>query len=225
MLLCLHSRRRLIAHGYAKASGRMMGAILHSNVGLLKRQHGHLTVMDRYHAQPRATGPWDSAKRRPWIAGSTPVDQGALVRGYTKWDNQPDPFRRRTTPSCGPRRWPRRPVRSDYVNLDAALQEAKLGDLPPLPDPSRFRAPRRRSPRGGDRPGRALCRAAASPVIMIGRSQRTMESWRARSRSRELGARVVTDLKWAPAFRAASALRRTAGTLPLRGSDARGARG
>ena len=27
------------------------------------------------------------------------------------------------------------------MNLDAALQEAKLGALPPLPDVSRFRAP------------------------------------------------------------------------------------
>jgi len=36
MLLCLHEENAVaIAHGYAKASGRMMGAILHSNVGLL----------------------------------------------------------------------------------------------------------------------------------------------------------------------------------------------
>ena len=37
-----------------------------------------------------ATGPWDAAKRRPWIDWiHTAADQGALVRGYTKWDNQP----------------------------------------------------------------------------------------------------------------------------------------
>src|SRR5262249_40120033 len=36
MLTCVHEESAVaIAHGYAKASGQMMGAILHSNVGLL----------------------------------------------------------------------------------------------------------------------------------------------------------------------------------------------
>ncbi|TMH33446.1 MAG: thiamine pyrophosphate-binding protein, partial [Betaproteobacteria bacterium] len=34
MLLCLHEESAVaIAHGYAKATGRMMGVVLHSNVG------------------------------------------------------------------------------------------------------------------------------------------------------------------------------------------------
>ena len=37
-----------------------------------------------------ATGPVDAAKRRPWIDWiHTARDQGAIVRGYTKWDDQP----------------------------------------------------------------------------------------------------------------------------------------
>ena len=37
-----------------------------------------------------ATGPWDAAKRRPWIDWiHTCADQAALVRNFTKWDNQP----------------------------------------------------------------------------------------------------------------------------------------
>src|SRR5207249_3852384 len=36
LLLCLHEESAVaIAHGYAKASGRMMGVALHSNVGLM----------------------------------------------------------------------------------------------------------------------------------------------------------------------------------------------
>src|SRR3979411_2173721 len=36
MLLCLHEESAVaIAQGYAKVSGRMMGAVVHSNVGLM----------------------------------------------------------------------------------------------------------------------------------------------------------------------------------------------
>ena len=207
MILCLHEQGAVsIAHGYAKASGRMMGAILHSNVGLLNGSMGIFNAWcDRVPMLILgATGPWDSAKRRPWIDWiHTASDQGALVRGYTKWDNQPgsvqaayDALLRATqmatTAPCAP----------TYVNLDAALQEAKLGGLPPLPDPSRFRAPEAPQP-APEAVARAaaLLSGAAAPVIMIGRSQRTMESWRARvALAEKLGARVVTDLKVGASF-------------------------
>jgi thiamine pyrophosphate-dependent acetolactate synthase large subunit-like protein len=207
MILCLHEQGAVsIAHGYAKASGRMMGAILHSNVGLLNGSMGIFNAWcDRVPMLILgATGPWDSAKRRPWIDWiHTASDQGALVRGYTKWDNQPgsvqaayDALLRATqmatTAPCAP----------TYVNLDAALQEAKIGDLPPLPDPSRFRAPEAPQP-APEAVARAavLLSGAAAPVIMIGRNQRTMESWRARvALAEKLGARVVTDLKVGASF-------------------------
>src|SRR3712207_8229232 len=36
-----------------------------------------------------ATGPMDASERRPWIEWiHTARDQGALVRHYTKWDDQ-----------------------------------------------------------------------------------------------------------------------------------------
>src|SRR5690242_5533371 len=93
MLLCVHEEVAVsIAHGYAKASGRMMGAVVHSNVGLM---HATMAVFNAWCDRVPllllgATGPWDAAKRRPWIDWiHTASDQGALVRGYTKWDNQP----------------------------------------------------------------------------------------------------------------------------------------
>src|SRR5881409_1440097 len=207
MLLCLHEESAVaIAHGYAKASDRMMGAVLHSNVGLM---HGSMAIFNAWCDRVPmlilgATGPWDAAKRRPWIDWiHTASDQGALVRGYTKWDNQPgsvpaayDTLLRAaqmaTTAPCGP----------TYVNLDAALQESKLGDLPPLPEPSRFRAPE--SPRPAPElvaRAAALLSGAAAPVILIGRGHRTTESWRARvALAEKLGARVITDLKVGATF-------------------------
>src|SRR6266511_3489579 len=207
MLLCLHEESAVaIAQGYAKASGRMMGAVVHSNVGLM---HASMAIFNAWCDRMPvlilgATGPWDAAKRRPWIDWiHTASDQGALVRGYTKWDNQPgsvpaayDALLRAaqmaTTAPCGP----------TYVNLDAALQESKLGDVPPLPDASRFRAPE------PPRPARelvaraaALLSGAAAPVILIGRGHRTTESWRARvALAEKLGARVITDLKVGASF-------------------------
>ena len=93
MLLCLHEESAIaIAQGYAKASGRMMGAVVHSNVGLM---HATMAVFNAWCDRAPllllgATGPWDAAKRRPWIDWiHTMSDQAAMIRGYTKWDNQP----------------------------------------------------------------------------------------------------------------------------------------
>src|SRR5437870_12819072 len=88
MLLCLHEESAIaIAHGYAKASGKMMGAVVHSNVGLM---HASMAIFNAWCDRVPmlilgATGPWDAARRRPWIDWiHTASDQGALVRDYTK---------------------------------------------------------------------------------------------------------------------------------------------
>src|SRR5437773_973507 len=93
LLLCLHEESAVaMAHGYAKASGHMMGVALHSNVGLM---HATMAIFNAWCDRVPmlilgATGPWDAARRRPWIDWiHTSSDQGALVRDYTKSDNQP----------------------------------------------------------------------------------------------------------------------------------------
>ena len=41
-------------------------------------------------------GPMDAVKRRPWVDWiHTSRDLGALIRGYTKWDDQPASIARR----------------------------------------------------------------------------------------------------------------------------------
>src|SRR6202158_376711 len=93
MLLCLHEEHAVaMAHGYAKVTGRPMGAIVHSNVGLM---HATMAIFNAWCDRVPlfvlgATGPVDAAKRRPWIDWiHTARDQGAIVRDYTKWDDQP----------------------------------------------------------------------------------------------------------------------------------------
>ncbi len=93
MLLCLHEESAVaIAHGYAKVTGKAMAAAVHSNVGLM---HATMAIFNAWCDRMPvlvlgATGPVDAAKRRPWIDWiHTARDQGALVRAYTKWDDQP----------------------------------------------------------------------------------------------------------------------------------------
>src|SRR5580704_7439494 len=93
MLLCLHEEHAVaIAHGYAKVTGKPMAAALHSNVGLM---HGTMAIFNAWCDRMPvlvlgATGPVDAPKRRPWIDWiHTARDQGALIRPYTKWDDQP----------------------------------------------------------------------------------------------------------------------------------------
>src|SRR5256886_8628015 len=93
MLLCLHEESAVaIARGHAKVPGKTMAAAVHSNVGL---SHATMAIFNAWcDCQPvivlGATGPVDAMKRRPWIEWiHTARDQGAIVRNYTKWDDQP----------------------------------------------------------------------------------------------------------------------------------------
>jgi len=207
MLLCLHEESAVaIAQGYAKASDRMMGAVVHSNVGLM---HASMAIFNAWcDRMPMlvlgATGPWDAAKRRPWIDWiHTASDQAALVRDYTKWDNQPASvpaayeaiLRAAQIANTAPRG-------PTYVNLDAGLQEAKIGALPPLPDAKRYRAP------DPVLPAEHLVDAAAKllsgakhPVILAGRVSRSESAWRQRvALAEKIHARVFTDIKVGAAF-------------------------
>ena len=93
MLLCLHEEAAVaIAHGYAKVTGRAMAAAVHSNVGLF---HATMAIFNAWCDRMPvlilgATGPVDAMKRRPWIDWiHTAADQGAIIRNFSKWDDQP----------------------------------------------------------------------------------------------------------------------------------------
>ena len=208
MLLCLHEEHAVaIAHGWAKVTGRAMAAVAHSNVGLM---HATMAVFNAWCDRMPvlllgATGPMDASQRRPWIEWiHTARDQGALVRDYVKWDDQPGSAQA-AREAILRADWiantaPMGPV---YVNLDAGLQEARLAGVPATPiDAARFR-PRVAAGVDGGQIERVavILRRARRPVILAGRASRDPTAWALRVALAEaLGARVVTDLKIGASF-------------------------
>src|SRR5262245_26425599 len=160
-----------LAHGYAKARGAPMAAVVHDIVGL---QHASMAIFNAFCDRVPVlvlggTGPMDTARRRPWIDWiHTALVQGTQVRDYVKLDDQPASVA--AIPEAFLRAWrlaltePRGPV---YLCLDAALQETALEHPVALPDVTRFQpaAPPHADPRAIDDAASRLVEARA-PVIV-----------------------------------------------------------
>ena len=171
-----------LAHGYAKAKGRPMAAIVHDIVGL---QHASMAIFNAFCDRAPvlvigATGPMDATRRRPWIDWiHTALVQGTQVRDYVKLDDQPASVA--AIPEAFLRAWrlartePQGPV---YLCLDAGLQEQLLERPVPVPDAARFQpatAPHA-DPRAIDEAARQLVEARF-PLILVeslGRSPRAI---------------------------------------------------
>jgi thiamine pyrophosphate-dependent acetolactate synthase large subunit-like protein len=207
MLLCLHEDHAVaIAQGYAKVTGEPMACALHSNVGLM---HGMMSIYNAWCDRAPmiiigATGPLDSAKRRPWIDWiHTTRDQGALIRAMVKWDDMPSSpdalVEGMVRANMLTRTAPTAPV---YVCLDAGLQESRLTKPPEWPDLERFAPPAPARPAQADvRKAAALLSKSKQPVVLIGRGSRSQEAWDARIKLVErLGALVLSDLKTGSMF-------------------------
>ena len=207
MMVCLHEESAVaIAHGFAKASGKMMAVALHSNVGLL---HASMAIFNAWCARVPilmlgATGPMDADQRRPWIEWiHTCADQGALVRDYVKWDNQPSSvpaaYEALLRASQIAQTAPQGPV---YINLDVGLQEQKLGALPPLPDVKRYAPPAPAAPSADAlREAAALLSNAKRPLILAGRTSLSIEDWNRRvAFAEKLNAYVLTDPRVGASF-------------------------
>ena len=207
MILCLHDENAVsIAQGYWKASNRMMAAALHSNVGLM---HASMPIFNAWCDRTPvlvlgATGPWDAAKRRPWIDWiHTCSDQAALVRNFTKWDNQPGSVAAAMEALLRAAQLaetaPRAPV---YVNLDVSIQEEKLDTLPAMPDVARYAPPPAVQPGGAEIEAAAkLLSTAKNPVMLAGRGSRSFAAWNARvALAEKLDMRVLTQIKLAASF-------------------------
>ena len=195
MLLCLHEEHAIgIAHGWAKVTGRAMMAIVHSNVGLM---HATMALFNAWcDRMPLllygATGPMDAAKRRPWIDWiHTSKDMGALIRHYTKWDDQPNSvaampeaiLRGRQIAETAPRG-------PTYVCFDVGLQEQKVENPPTLPDVSRYRPPAPAAPPPDLIADIAkLLHAAERPLILMGRVSRDESAWGERVKLAEFSRR------------------------------------
>ncbi len=207
MLLCLHEEHAVaIAQGYAKITDRPMAVALHSGVGLM---HATMAVYSAWCARRPmviigATGPGDADLRRPWIDWiHTSKDQGALIRNYIKWDDEPRSaaaaiesmlraWQIASTPPYGP----------TYVCLDVEMQEAAVPDDLALPDVARYQPgrPPAPAPEAVEEAAKLLV-SAKKPVILMGRVTRDEDDWRARIALAEaIGGAVLTDLKTYAAF-------------------------
>jgi len=183
MITCCHEEIAVeIAHGYAKASGKPMVAIVHDVVGLL---HSCLAIFYAYLDRVPvlimgATGPMDYTRRRPqidWI--HTANIQGNAIRDYVKWDDQP--YNAASIPESFARAYrvmmtePKGPV---YLCWDAGIQEDKLTQEIRIPNVERLMPP---APIQGDL--RALEKAAEmliaaeNPVILTDYTGRNPESF------------------------------------------------
>ena len=207
IVLCLHEEHAVaLAHGYAKATGQPMAVALHSNVGLM---HATMALYNAFCDRVPmlvlgATGPVDAALRRPWIDWiHTAADQGALIRNYVKWDDQPASVQAAldsiVQADAVTRAHPSAPT---YVCLDATLQEAALTAQPSFPDTARHRPPQPPAATGSDVAAAArMLEGAERPLILAGRVGRDDGSWQARvALAERLEACVLTDLRVAAAF-------------------------
>jgi len=188
-----------MAHGYAKARGAPMAAVVHDIVGL---QHASMAIFNAFCDRAPvlvlgATGPMDATRRRPWIDWiHTALVQGTQVRDYVKLDDQPASVA--ALPEAFLRAWrvartePMGPV---YLCLDAGLQEQALDRPIVLPDAERFQpaAGPHADPRALDEAARRLAEAR-SPVIVVESLGRRPEATGPLCRLAELLAAPLVDL-------------------------------
>lgn len=119
-----------VAHGYAKAAGRPMAALVHNLVGL---QHAAMGVFNAFSDNAPmivlgGSGPADTTRRRPWIDWvHTPTIQNSTVRDIVKWDAAPASLDALPDALVRAHRIARTlPEGPTYVAVDALIQEQRL---------------------------------------------------------------------------------------------------
>ncbi len=185
VIFCCHEEIPVaIAHGYAKAKGKPMAAIIHNIVGL---QHASMAIYNAWADRAPVivmggTGPMDTTRRRPptdWT--HTALVQGNLVRDYVKWDDQP--YTLRSAPMSFIRGYriattePKGPV---YLCYDTDLQEDPIQEKIDIPELDRFApsAPVQGNPEALRKAAQLLVDAQAPLIITeaLARNYQTMAS-------------------------------------------------
>ncbi len=178
LLTCMHEEAAVaIAHGYAKAAGKPMGAMVAGSVGL---QHAAMAIynawVDRVPVMIFAGNGLDVGKRRPGTEWNHSVqDPASLVRDFVKWDDYPvslQHFAESTVRAYKIAMTP--PMEPVLIGLDIDLQEEAIHE-------EGLRIPKfaRSRPAQGDRA--ALAEAAKwlagaeNPVIIVDRAVRNQD--------------------------------------------------
>ena len=207
MLICLHEEHSVaIADGYARVADEPMAVAIHTNVGLL---HASMAIFCAFEGRAPmvmfgANGPIDANIRRPWIDWiHTSKDHGALIRNFVKWDDEPQSAEAAVESVLRgnqiARSEPRGPV---YICLDAGLQEQTLDKEVKIPDPDRYLpAPPPAATRATVRKAIQAIRKAKTPVMLVGRGDRSQAAWDNRVKLAEaLGCAVLSNLRAGAVF-------------------------
>jgi thiamine pyrophosphate-dependent acetolactate synthase large subunit-like protein len=146
IIFCHHEEISVaVAHGYAKAKGKPMVAIVHNIVGL---QHATMAIFNAWCDRVPVivlggAGPMAANRRRPWIDWiHTAQVQATQIREYVKWDDQPTNLA--SVPESfirGYRIATTEPMAPIYISYDADLQEDKVQENIEIPDVTRFSPP------------------------------------------------------------------------------------
>ena len=126
LITSLHEESAVtMAHGYAKATGKPMCALLHGTIGV---QHAAMSIYQAYY--DRTPVLLIAGRDLGFIAAHSANDMAGMVRSFTKWDAQPKTleesltaiqraYNEAITPPCGP----------TMVVIDIDLQKEEAHDL------------------------------------------------------------------------------------------------
>jgi thiamine pyrophosphate-dependent acetolactate synthase large subunit-like protein len=114
-----------MAHGYGKATGAPMCALLHGTIGI---QHAAMSIYQAYYDKTPAL--LIAGRDLGFIAAHSANDMAGMVRSYTKWDATPKTleesllaiqraYNEAITPPCGP----------TMVVIDIDLQKEEAGRM------------------------------------------------------------------------------------------------
>jgi len=114
-----------MAHGYGKATGKPMCALLHGTIGI---QHAAMSIYQAYYDKTPAL--LIAGRDLGFIAAHSANDMAGMVRSYTKWDATPKTleeslgaiqraYNEAITPPCGP----------TMVVIDIELQKEEAGTM------------------------------------------------------------------------------------------------
>jgi acetolactate synthase I/II/III large subunit len=169
LLTALHEESSVaMAHGYAKAEGKPMGAILHGVIGI---QHAAMAIYNAY------------CDRVPIfmiagvdIEGAVPAhnatDMASLARGYVKWDYQPDNLQQFTNGMFRAYRLMMTPPMAPVLIVaDSRIQKDPITRRPPIPKLVMPAPPA--ADLGSAREIARMLVAAENPRIQAGRAVRT----------------------------------------------------
>ena len=178
LLTCTHEEiSAAMAHGYAKAAGKPMAAMMHGSVGL---QHATMAIynawVDRVPMLILTGNGRDAAKRRPGTEWNHSVQDPALiVRDFVKWDDNPGSlqhFAESTVRAYKVAMTP--PMEPVLINADIDLQEERIHeDNLRIPKLTRGRPPQ--GDRGALAEAAKWLAEASSPVIIADRCVRNQD--------------------------------------------------